>query len=496
MTADKSDLPQNLYTASGVRELDRLAIQERNIAGLDLMERAGQAAFAFMQNRWPQAKKILVVCGIGNNGGDGYILARLAKTANLDVRVIQLGEKSKLKDDALAAAEKCETLGLHAESYDQSFIVEADIVVDALFGTGLDRELNGDWYQAIIDINSLSGLVLALDIPSGLNANTGKSMGTAILADATVTFVRMKQGMMTAEGPGYCGEICFSDLSLPADIYSQEAVSSRRIELKDFVTKLPPRKRDTHKGQCGHVLTIGGDYGYAGALRMAAEAAMRVGTGLTTVATRPEHALNIPLARPELMSAAISSASDLNILLAKATVLVIGPGLGQSDWASALFAKTLQTKLPMVVDADALNLLAIEPTVSNQWILTPHPGEAARLLSCSTAEIQSDRFAAARAIQSKYGGICVLKGSGSLIIDQEQSISICGAGNPGMASGGMGDVLSGVIAGLLAQGLQAADAARVGVCLHAAAADKAATLGERGMLASDLMPHLRTLANP
>ncbi len=305
----------------------------------------------------------------------------------------------------------------------------------------------------------------------------------------------MKQGLITAEGPSHCGELSFSDLAVPADIYTAVPVSARRLDLGMLRSFLPLRERSTHKGQCGHVLVIGGDYGYAGAVRMASEAALRTGAGLVSAASRPEHALNMALARPELMTCALNTAEDLNGLLAKASVVVIGPGLGKSDWASSLLAKTLQTNLALIVDADALNLLAMEPACSNQWILTPHPGEAARLLGCSSAEVQADRFAAIRALQSRYGGICVLKGSGSLIIDTEQSISICSAGNPGMASGGMGDVLSGVIAGLKAQGLDLADAARVGVCLHAAAADKAAKSGERGMLAGDLMPELRALAN-
>jgi hydroxyethylthiazole kinase-like uncharacterized protein yjeF len=231
-------------------------------------------------------------------------------------------------------------------------------------------------------------------------------------------------------------------------------------------------------------------------VRMAGEAAMRVGAGLVTIATRPEHALNIPLARPELMTAAVQGAKDLNALLDRASVVVIGPGLGQSAWALELLAKILQSRLSVIMDADALNLLAIEPSKSHRWVLTPHPGEAARLLACSTKQIQSDRFSAALAVQEKYNGICVLKGAGSLIIDTKQTISISNAGNPGMASAGMGDVLSGVIAGLHAQGLTLADAARVGVCLHAEAGDVAAASAERGLLASDLLPALRALVNP
>jgi NAD(P)H-hydrate epimerase len=496
VTAATSSLPQTLYSTSAVRELDRIAIKERNVAGLELMERAGQSAFELMSERWPQAKRVVVLCGMGNNGGDGYILARLAKEAQLDVCIMQLGDKLKLKGDALAAVTKCHALDLQPESYQPNLIEKADVVVDALLGTGLDREVDGDWRIAIEDINRLSEATLSLDIPSGLNADTGAVMGVAVKADACITFIAMKQGLMTAEGPAQCGELSFSDLAVPEDIYEQVKSAARCISVDGLKTFLPRRERSTHKGQCGHVLVIGGDYGFAGAVRMAAEAAMRVGAGLVTVASRPEHALNIPLARPELMTSAVTSAEDLNPLLSRANVIVIGPGLGQSEWAGSVIAKTLQTKLPLVIDADALNLLSLEPCVSDEWVLTPHPGEAARLLACSSADVQADRFAAAKAIQKNYGGVCVLKGSGSLIIDTKQRISVSTEGNPGMASGGMGDVLSGVIAGLIAQGLKADDAARVGVCVHGAAADAAAIFGERGMLASDLMPHLRSLVNP
>lgn len=491
-----SGLPEILYTAAGVRELDRIAIQENNIPGLELMERAGQAAFDFLRLKWPHARKLTVICGSGNNGGDGYIVARLAFEADLDVNIIQLGDVTKLKGDAKTAAEQCQAVNLLPQSYDPSIIKNTDIVVDALLGTGLDRELSGEWQTLIKDINKLASAVLSLDIPSGLHADTGMSMDVAIKADATVTFIGMKQGLMTAQGPSHCGELYFNDLDIPGHIYEQVPVSARRIDLTSLTTFLPPRQRDTHKGQCGHVLVIGGDYGYAGAVRMAGEAALRVGAGLVTIATRPEHALNIPLARPELMTRAVSSSKELNAMLEKASVVVIGPGLGQSTWALELLAKTFQSKLPLVVDADALNLFANEPDHCDQWILTPHPGEAARLLSCRAEEIQANRFAAVVKCQEKFGGVCVLKGSGSLIADSANSISVCDAGNPGMASGGMGDVLSGVIAALIAQGISLDDAARVGVCLHSAAADKAAIKGERGMLASDLMTELRSLANP
>jgi len=257
----------------------------------------------------------------------------------------------------------------------------------------------------------------------------------------------------------------------------------------------PKRPKDAHKGNFGHVLVVGGNKGMCGAARLAAEAAARIGAGLISVATRTEHILAITAARPELMCHGIQTGADLTPLLARATVLLIGPGLGRDAWAQALYQHALASPLPKVVDADALNLLSVKPTRQNNWILTPHPGEAGRLLGCSLATIQADRVLAAKQLQECYQGVVVLKGAGS-IVQSSCTSYLCAAGNPGMASGGMGDVLGGVIAGLLAQGFELEKAASLGTLLHALAGDKAATEGgERGLLAMDLMPYLRKLVN-
>ena len=258
---------------------------------------------------------------------------------------------------------------------------------------------------------------------------------------------------------------------------------------------LPLRVRASHKGDYGHVLVVGGDHGMAGAVRLAGEAAARTGSGLVSIATRRAHAASITAARPELMCHGVESAHDLRLLLQRASVVAIGPGLGQSAWACGMLAAVLQTRLPLVVDADALNLLAQEPMQCDHWVLTPHPGEAARLLGITAQQIQADRLHAVQALQQRYGGVCVLKGAGSLVCASD-AMTLCEAGNPGMASGGMGDVLTGIIAGLLAQGLSLVDAANAGVYIHATAGDRAAQEGERGLLASDLLPQLRRLVNP
>jgi NAD(P)H-hydrate epimerase len=260
-----------------------------------------------------------------------------------------------------------------------------------------------------------------------------------------------------------------------------------------------PRPRDAHKGDFGHVLAIGGNRGMGGAIRLAAEAAARVGAGLVTVATRAEHVPALIAARPELMCYPIKTSTDLSPLLARATVILLGPGLGQDAWAKEVYERAVESHLPKIVDADALNLLSLSQTplkntAQHHWILTPHPGEAARLLDTTTAIVQADRLVMASELQRRYSGIVVLKGMGT-IVQGNTAPFVCAAGNPGMASGGMGDVLGGVIVGLLAQGFSLDEAARVGVQIHALAADQAAAVGERGLLAMDLMPYLRKLVN-
>jgi len=500
MSSDKTSLPKTLYLSAQVRELDRIAIEEFSIPSMTLMENAGASAYQLMRSKWPDAKCIHVLCGPGNNGGDGYILARLANEDDLLVKLHQVGDHEKLSGDALQAAERCITSGLEPVQYafGHDFggkLNDCDVIVDALLGTGLDREVTGQWQEVINTINRCDIPVLSLDIPSGLNADTGRVMGCAVHAKATMTFIGLKQGLFTGQGVEYAGDVHFDKLDVPDGVLTKIVSMTKRITLDDLQSLLKPRSKSSHKGNYGHVLVVGGDQGFAGAARLSAEAAARTGAGLVSLATHADHAALITMEVPEIMAHSIKNSIEIKPLLGKASVVAIGPGLGQSTWGSSLFSKVLEGKLPLVVDADALNILAREPVSSDRWILTPHPGEAARLLNCEPRDIQSDRVSAASEIQKKYGGIVVLKGSGSIIADDEGNISICSAGNPGMASGGMGDVLTGIIAGLSAQGLEKGDAARLGVCIHAAAADNAAVDGERGLLASDLMPWIRRLVS-
>lgn len=489
-------LTAQIYQSAQIRDLEALASQRLGISSTVMMHRAGKAAFDYLMKRWPSAKRITVFCGAGNNGGDGYVLAHLAREKGLEVQVWQVGQTQKLKEDALRALEVCKKSGVTIGSFlAQTTLPPADVIVDAIYGIGLQGDMSPEARAAVHAINQSGHPVLAIDVPSGVNANTGCVLGLAVKATATITFIGLKLGLLTGNGIAYTGELYCDDLQLPSELYSRVNGVVERVHLSQFSQYLKPRLRDWHKGKAGHVLIVGGDQGYTGAPRMAAEAALRVGAGLVTVATHPKHAALLNLTRPELMCHGLWSVRALRRLLAKASVVVVGPGLGQSMWAKRLFQTVLETQLPLVVDADALNLLATKPTARNSWVLTPHPGEAARLLKQPLDQIQRDRLLALQNLQQFYDGVCVLKGAGSLISSPYTMPALCDMGNPGMASAGMGDVLSGVIGGLIAQGVPLVDAAKAGVCLHALAGDFAAKEGERGMVAMDLMPHLRKLVN-
>jgi len=487
---------ENLYTAAETRALDHCAIHEHNIPGITLMARAAEAAFRYLLEAWPEPPGLQVLCGTGNNGGDGYLLADLAHKRGIDVVVVQLGDPGKISGDAYLARRQALENGVRVVPYGEIEIASDGIVVDAMLGTGLGGDVRGDYREAIDAVNDSGAPVLAVDIPSGLCADTGRVLGAAVKADLTVTFIGLKRGLFTLHAPDYTGALQFADLAVPIEVYDAVQPGCARMELEALLERLPPRPANAHKGLFGTVLVVGGDHGMAGAASLAAEAALRCGAGLVRVATRPEHVAALVARRPESMPRGVESDEDFTPLLEAADVLVLGPGLGSSPWSVQLLQRALASSRPAVLDADALNLLATGGVGSvprdGVRILTPHPGEAARLLGCDTGAVQSDRFAAVAELQRRYGGVVVLKGNGSLVADGAITL-LSDYGNPGMASGGMGDVLSGVIGALLAQGLPALEAAALGVCLHGAAADLAAGEGERGLLATDLLPRLRFL---
>lgn len=485
-----------IYQTHQIRDIEQSAHTRFNISGHEMMQRAGKAAMEFMHRRWPMAKKIMVFCGGGNNGGDGYVVARLAHERGLHVIVWQISEVTRQKPDAWQAYEDCRQAGIDIKPFHQMHVLpEADVIVDAMLGIGLKETVRDEIGTAIAAIEKSSVPVFSLDMPTGIDADTGKLCGVAVRAAATMTFIGLKTGLLTGSGIAHAGELVCADLQLPPELLSSVKPVAEKIQLNQFHHYLKPRPRDWHKGQSGHVLIVGGTLGFSGAPRMAAEAALRVGAGLVSVATRPEHAMILNAACPEIMSHAVQTPADLEPLLEKADVIVLGPGLGQSSWAKALWQRVCAVHVPLVVDADGLNLLAEKPLRQDHWVLTPHPGEAARLLKMTAAEVQDDRLSAVTHLQRRYGGVVVLKGAGSLIAAPNGLPAICDKGNPGMATAGMGDVLSGVIGSWLSQGIPLDDAAKLGVCLHAIAGDLAARDGERGMIAMDLMPFLRRLSN-
>jgi NAD(P)H-hydrate epimerase len=491
--------PTAIYSAAQVRALDAWEIEKRRVPGFTLMTRAAEGALKILRARWPQAKRVAVVCGAGNNGGDGYVLARLARQAGLEALVLAAAPPDKLGGDARRAMEEWLATGGSAHPFDADALSGCDLIVDGLLGIGLAGAPRAETLAVIRAINGAKRPVLALDIPSGVDADTGAVHEAAVRAEVTVTFVGLKSGLFLGAGPEHAGVVLLEDLGVVAPQAPQFAPLMRRIDEGELVSGLPRRARESHKGTHGRVLIIGGGVGMPGALRLAGEAALRVGAGLVTVAGATDNLVAVTATRPELIYLPVSTITSLEDAIRSCDVLAIGPGLGTGDWARRLWAQVRSTAaVPVVVDADALNLLAASPgKLPADWIITPHPGEAARLLGVDTRAVQADRLGSARELHSKYGAVAVLKGAGSLVAGGDRSeLAICDRGNPGMATAGMGDVLTGVITGLRAQFGSSAEAAGLGVLVHALAGDSAAQGGQRGLVASDVIAELRGWVNP
>ncbi|WP_298850870.1 NAD(P)H-hydrate dehydratase [uncultured Aquimonas sp.] len=492
-----------LFAEAAVRTIDARLIEALDGDAYALMQRAAWAALDALKQRWPRARTLAVVCGPGNNGGDGWVLARLAESAGYDAWVVHLrADEARGSEEARRARREWrgrrevweDDPELAAES-----LALADVVVDAVFGLGLTRAPGAPHADLIEAINAAQRPVLAVDLPSGLRADSGEAPGVAVRADLSISFVAAKPGLYTGAGRALSGERRLApllpegmDAPGPSADFEPQAIA---LEARALAGALPRRRIDAHKGDSGHVMVLGGDSGMAGAALLCARAALRAGAGLVSVGTRAAHAAALVAAQPECMVRAVEAASELDPLLERATVIALGPGLGQGDWGHALFERVLVAHRPCVLDADALNLLAQAPRACAQAVLTPHTGEAARLLGVSTTEVQRDRYTALAHLVQRYQCPVVLKGAGSLVGAPGELPRVIDAGNPGMAVGGMGDLLAGVIAALIAQGLEPFDAAVLGALAHAAAGDLAAAEGERGLLPSDLLPLLRQVLN-
>ncbi len=507
-------LPPELFTVQAVRRLETEFIKA-GTPGAELMRRAADSALEALLERWPQTKRLSVFVGAGNNAGDGYCLANLAHQRGLFVQLVCVGDPETLTGDAADAAAAAFELGI-AQTTELPISRIHEVWVDALLGIGLSREVEGDFLRTIEWLNLCKAPILALDCPSGLCTDTGSERGKAVRADLTVTFIALKRGLLTGQGPSCVGDLLLDDLGLPPAILAKAPAEVWRYDWHSHFS-LPAREASSHKGSHGHVVVIGGDYGFGGAALLAAEAALHCGAGLVSVITRSANRSGMLARCPELMVLGTEddefAVSRIDALLERATAVVVGPGLGRGQWGSALWRRLragLRADSKVLVDADALYFLADEEQINKsskqQWVLTPHPGEAAMMLGESVATVQADRFASVQALHKRYGASALLKGAGSLLcIGQDHQFMqkhhvrnlLCTEGNPGMATGGMGDVLAGTVGALMAQGLSGPFGLEFGVALHGEAGDLAAQrCGQRGLRASDLMPELRRLLNP
>lgn len=511
------NLPDKLYTVNSVVQIEQIVINQYGIPAYELMKRAGKAVFEIISTNYSDCKNILIVCGAGNNAGDGYVVARLAQQSGFNVQVFSLIDPALLKAEALSAYKEWISEGSNAlliTNVDSVLLDNTDLVIDALLGTGLAREVKAEWAQCINAINDMSVPVISVDIPSGLLADTGVISGVAIKADVTVSFIGLKQGLFTAQAKDVCGEIMFHDLGLPDNVY--RAVSNSAKLIDDLITTLlPKRMESSHKGKFGHALIVGGNTGMPGAVILAARAALRTGAGLVTIVTVPLHLEAICSAVPEAMvrvcdTEAIDDVFS-NDFINSVTHVAVGMGLGQDTWSLVVLKKCIKLNKPMLIDADALNLIAkqgiqyFEFSKTSAIVITPHPGEASRLLTIDggavAVNIQEDRFNAIEKLHKLFNRInantVVLKGSGTIIFDGE-IMKICQKGSSAMAVPGMGDVLSGILVSLLAQDNAKTNSsisknAELAVYLHALAADVASKNKTRGLLASDVIETLPEL---
>lgn len=489
-------LTQKLYRADQVRKHEETAAQELGLEMYTLMQRAGQSIFEECLNLIPNVDNYLIVVGVGHNAGDGYLAALHAKLAGKNVTLCAVEPDREVSGDVARARQEWEAIGGKTQQFSSEYLNKADIVIDALLGTGINGSIRTEFAQVIDAINAAQVPVLSIDVPSGLDANTGESLGRCIEADVTVTFVGIKMGLTTGAGKQSCGKLVFNDLGIGKTFVKHARSDAKALDLAHF-NGLQPRQVNSHKGSYGRLLCIGGNLGMSGAIRLTAEAALRTGTGLVKVFCHQESKTQVCAGRPELMVIC----DGLEDALEWATCIAIGPGLGRNEWSTSVFDTVMEycqkQPKPIVIDADALNLKAINTSFISlpDSVVTPHTGEASRLLNVSIDEVEANRFNYARQCAERYDAVCVLKGAGSIIDDQKHSW-VCRHGNPGMATAGMGDVLTGIISSLMAQGIDKSIACQFGVSIHGKAGDLLAEkYGQRGMLASDLFENIRVLVN-
>ena len=510
-----------LVKASEIQEMDRLTIEEFGIPGVVLMENAARGAARVFFSHFvpPLNSRVLILCGRGNNGGDGYVMARYLSSAGLKVTVLVFAEFGKIAGDALVNLQIARRMGLPVHEIpseeqwkkQRHLLIDCDFIIDGLLGTGLDSMVRGFYAQVIEEVNKANKPVTAIDIPSGLNADTGKAMGVAVQADLTVTFGFPKRGQLVFPGAGLVGRLVRIDIGIPVSV--AEALPPRCLfmEAGDFLNLSCPEKPDIHKGDRGHLLVLAGSTGKTGAATLTSLAALRAGAGLVTLGiprslnpileNKLTEAMTYPLPETAGSSLSLEAENEILKLMEGKTAVAIGPGLSIHPETSLLVRRIIANcPLPMVIDADGLNAISSDHDALSKCrgraVLTPHPGEMARLAGIAKSQVQADRIGVAEAFAQKHGCCLVLKGARTVIAEPDGQLHINPTGNPALSSGGSGDVLTGLIGGFLARGTPPARAACAGVYLHGLAADRLSEqMGLSGILAGDLLDVIPGLAS-
>jgi hydroxyethylthiazole kinase-like uncharacterized protein yjeF len=505
-----------IVTAAEMAAMDQSTIEGVGIPGVVLMENAGRGACEVMWRRFPDlaGKRVLVLAGGGNNGGDGFVIARHLWQRRVQVDVCCLRKSADYRGDARINLDIVKKLGVPvtvmADVADlpqlRERLAAAELVVDAILGTGLNAPVRGFYRNVIELVNELGRPVFAVDLPSGLDATTGLPLGACVRATATATFGLAKIGQLVTPGCSFVGHLEVVDIGLPRNVTEMEEPPRLWLDPRDMAPLVRAREIASHKGSFGHVLVVAGSVGKTGAGAMASMGAARAGAGLVTLAVpvslhglmevKLTEVMTEPLAETAEQTIAEDAVPRLKKLLEGKEALALGPGISTQEETGRVALRLVEASpCPVVVDADALTVLVNHPGVLRRArapvILTPHPGEMGRLSGLSPAEVQSRRVELAQAFSKEHGVTLVLKGARTLVASPEGRLAVNGSGNPGLASGGTGDVLTGLIAGFLAQGLAPFQAACLGVYSHGAAADRlAARYGDRGLMATDLLPEI------
>ena len=507
-------------TAEQMQELDRKAIETYRIPGILLMENAGRGAAETILASFPdlRKKRVVIIAGKGNNGGDGFVIARHLMNRRIPVKVILLTDPKSLRGDAetnhyILHRMKGEIIPVPSTKDYQKVkrdVEKADLLIDAIFGTGLDAEVRGYYREVIDHLNTLQKPIVSIDIPSGLNANTGKPLGAAVRATLTVTFGLPKIGLLLSPGTDYAGTLKVIDIGIPKNLVEEEKIQAHLLEEEDIRQFLSvPRRPDTHKGDYGHLLVIAGSVGKTGAAAMVCEAALRMGAGLVTLAIpkslnaimemKLTEVMTEPLPETPKQTISLRAFNSILRLCENKKAVVIGPGLGTFKETQSLILKLIKTiDLPIIIDADGLNALAAQPkilpTSNRSIVLTPHPGEMARLVHSTVKEVQENRVGICKNFSQSSHAHLILKGYRTLIVTPKGEVYINPTGNSGLATGGTGDVLSGMMGGLVCQGFDLLSSLQASVYLHGLAGDEVAReLGEKSLMATDLIRKIPAL---